>query len=106
VARQSGALTSGGDRRIFVVSISAIRGGTMAALKHMTNATKANIIALVNATILCLQTFGVPINNAQQAAIGGLVNAALVVWIGLTYKSSKMRADEPQAAAEPATDPA
>ena len=33
----------------------------MAALKHMTNATKANIIALVNALILCLQTFGRPL---------------------------------------------
>jgi len=75
----------------------------MAALKTMTNATKANIIALVNAIILCLQVFGVPINNAQQAAIGGLVNAALVVWIGLTYKASKMRADEPAPAATPAT---
>ena len=78
----------------------------MAALKHMTNATKANIIALVNALILCLQTFGVPINNAQQAAIGGLVNAALVTWIGLTYKSSKMRADEPAPAGEAAPGPA
>ena len=78
----------------------------MSALKHMTNATKANIIALVNAIILCLQTFGVPINNAQQAAIGGLVNAALVAWIGLTYRSSKMRAEEPVPAGEAATKPA
>ena len=74
----------------------------MAGLKTMTNATKANIIALVNAIILCLQTFGVPINNAQQAAIGGVVNAALVAWIGLTYKSSRMRADEPVAAGDAA----
>jgi hypothetical protein len=74
----------------------------VAALKTMTNATKANIIALVNAIILCLQVFGVPINNAQQAAIGAVINAALVVWIGLTYKSSKARAEEPAAAGEPA----
>jgi hypothetical protein len=65
----------------------------MDAIKHATNATKANIIALVNAIILCLQVFGVPINNAQQAAIGGVVNAALVAWIGLTYKDSKLRSD-------------
>jgi hypothetical protein len=78
----------------------------MAALKTITNATKANIIALVNAIILCLQAFGVPINNAQQAAIGAVVNAALVTWIGLTYKSSKMRAEEPAPAASPATGPA
>jgi hypothetical protein len=75
----------------------------MARLKTITNATKANIIALVNAIILCLQTFGVPINNAQQAAIGGVVNAALVAWIGLTYKASRMRAEEPVATGDAAT---
>jgi hypothetical protein len=63
----------------------------MQGLKQMTNATKANIIAIVNAIILCLQVFGVPINNAQQAAIGGLVNAVLIAWIGLTYKDSNKR---------------
>jgi hypothetical protein len=77
----------------------------MSGLKTMTNATKANLIALANAVILCLQVFGVPINNAQQAAIGGLINATCVVWISMTYKNSKMRAgDAPEAAA--ATRPA
>jgi hypothetical protein len=75
----------------------------MAALKTITNATKANIIALVNAIILCLQVFGVPITNAQQAAIGGVVNAALVAWIGLTYKSSKARIPDAAPAAQPVT---
>ena|GEM_PF-3622856 len=70
---------------------------------HMTNATKANIIAFANAVILCLQAFGVPINNAQQAAIGAVVNAGLVVWIGLTYQSSKLRVDTASAGTVPTT---
>jgi hypothetical protein len=66
----------------------------MEGIKHMTNATKANVIALVNAFLLCLQAFGVPLTNEQQAAIGALVNAALVTWIGVTYKDSKARVPE------------
>jgi len=74
-------------------------------LMHMSNATKANIIALANAVILCLQAFGLQINNAQQAAIGAVVNAALVTWIGLTYRSSSARAGDagPGATAAPTT---
>lgn len=76
----------------------------MQGMREMTNATKANVIALVNAAMLCLQAFGVPLTNEQQAAIGGLVNATLVAWIGMTYRASKHRApQEPAAEAAPVT---
>lgn len=78
----------------------------MEGIKHMTNATKANVIALVNAVILCLQTFDVPITNAQQAAIGGVVNAVLVAWIGMTYKDSHKRVKTTHARAGAAATPA
>jgi hypothetical protein len=68
--------------------------GDMEMLKHMTNATKAQLVAAVNAIVLCLQVFGVPINNAQQAAIGVAANAVFGVWIAMTYKNAEPRADD------------
>ncbi len=57
----------------------------------MTNATKANAIAAVNAALTLIVSFGVNVTDAQQAAITGAVNAALVLWISLTYRSSAKR---------------
>lgn len=57
----------------------------------MTNATKANVIALVNTALGTLVAFGVNLSNAQTAAITGFVNAALVLWVGLTFKTSAKR---------------
>jgi hypothetical protein len=68
--------------------------GDMEMLKHMTNATKAQLVAAVNAIVLCLQVFGVPINNAQQAAIGVAANAVFGVWIAMTSKNAETRADD------------
>ncbi|HEY3544349.1 MAG TPA: hypothetical protein VGK79_17565 [Gaiellaceae bacterium] len=66
----------------------------MQGLKHMTNATKAQLVAAVNAIVLCLQVFAVPINNSQQAAIGVAANAIFGVWIAMSAKESKRRADD------------
>lgn len=57
----------------------------------MTNATKGNIIALINAIIALVVSFGVNLTDVQQAALVGCVNTALVVWIGFTYKDSFKR---------------
>lgn len=57
----------------------------------MTNATKANLIAVVNAALVLIVSFGVNVTDGQQAAITGAVNAALVLWIGLTYTDSAKR---------------
>ena len=59
-----------------------------------TNATKANIIGLVNAAMFLVVAFGVSLTDAQQGAIGGFVNAALILWVGLTYKDSPKRVPE------------
>lgn len=57
----------------------------------MTNATKALIIAFVNAVLGMLTAFDVALTSGQQAAILGLVNTGLALWIGVTYKASPKR---------------
>lgn len=57
----------------------------------MTNATKASIIAAVNAALVLVTAFGLNLTDAQQAAIITAVNAGLVLWIGLTYTKSPKR---------------
>jgi hypothetical protein len=74
----------------------------MDGIKGMTNATKAHVVAVVNAFLLCLTAFGVPLTSEQQAAIGALVNAALVAWVGATYKNSKARIPDAAPAPVPA----
>lgn len=61
----------------------------------MTNASKAQLIALVNALLALVVSLGVQVTDAQQAAIVGAVNAALSLWVGLTYKRSVKRRPEP-----------
>ncbi len=57
----------------------------------MTNATKALIITLANSVLAVAVAFGVSITDAQTAAITGLLNAGLAVWVALTYQNSPKR---------------
>lgn len=63
----------------------------------MTNATKAALIGFVNAALGAVTSFGVALSDAQQVSVVGLVNAALVLWVALTYKNSPKRVAEPGA---------
>lgn len=60
----------------------------------MTNATKANVIALVNAIFGLLTAFDVAFTEAQKGAIIGVVNAVFVVFVGATYTQSRKRTPE------------
>ncbi|MCR4341588.1 MAG: hypothetical protein NUW01_17065 [Gemmatimonadaceae bacterium] len=57
----------------------------------MTNSTKAQVLALINALLLLAVAFDVALTQAQIGAIGVAVNAVLAVWVGLTYKDSAKR---------------
>jgi hypothetical protein len=63
----------------------------MNGLATMTNATKAQIIVVINALLALLQSFGVDLTDEQQGAILILINAGLGLWVGLTYKDSTKR---------------
>ncbi len=60
----------------------------------MTNATKANIIAALNALLGLLLAFGVPLSDIQTAAILVFANAAAGMFVGVTFKSSPKRVPE------------
>lgn len=66
----------------------------------LTNATKANIIAVVNAALSLALLFGLPLTEQQFGGIMVLVNAVGILVVGLTYKNSAKRVpeipDEPQ----------
>jgi hypothetical protein len=57
----------------------------------MTNATKALIIAVINAALGLVIAFGVSLSGTQQGAIVTAVNAALALIVALTYKASPKR---------------
>ena len=57
----------------------------------MTNATKAQVLAVVNAAIGVLLAFHVILTQPQLGAIDIAVNAVLSLWVGLTYTQSSMR---------------
>lgn len=63
----------------------------MQRIATMTNATKAQIIVVINALFAFLQAFGVDLTDEQQGAILVLINALLGLWVGLTYNSSHKR---------------
>jgi hypothetical protein len=63
-------------------------GGTL------TNATKANLIAVINAVLLCATLFGLELTDAQVAGIMGVANALGVLAVSLTYKDSPKRISE------------
>lgn len=60
----------------------------------ITNATKANLIAALNAGLLLAVTFGLSISEAQVAAIMVFANALGVLFVGVTYTWSKKRVSE------------
>lgn len=60
----------------------------------MTNATKALVIAVVNASLGAAAAFGVGFSETQNGAILALANSLLGLWVGLTYKSSPKRIPE------------
>lgn len=57
----------------------------------MTNAAKAQIIAVLNSGLSLLIAFGITLSDAQTAAVTGFANACLLLWVGLTYKDSPKR---------------
>lgn len=60
----------------------------------MTNATKALIIAVVNAGFGVVQAFDVPLTDKQIGALMVFANAALALVVALTYKQSPKRIPE------------
>lgn len=64
------------------------------SLIEMTNASKAQIIVVINAIFALLQAFGVDINDEKQGTILVLVNALFGLWIALTYSYSRKRKDK------------
>lgn len=57
----------------------------------MTNATKAGIMALINAVLGLAVAFNVVLTTGQQGAVITAANAVLSLWIVLTYKQSPKR---------------
>lgn len=57
----------------------------------MTNATKAAILAVVNAALGLAVVFGAPLTEVQVGAILAFANAAGGLLVGLTYKDSAKR---------------
>jgi hypothetical protein len=60
-------------------------------LPELTNATKAQIIVVINTIIALAASFGFDLSNEQMAAITTAANAVLGLWVGLTYKDSPKR---------------
>lgn len=61
----------------------------------MTNATKAQIIAAVNALLGLAVAFDVVLTQAQIGAVDVAVNAVLSLLVGLTFKQSPRRTPSP-----------
>lgn len=57
----------------------------------MTNATKANVIAVINTALGLAVLFGLPVSEAQLAGIVAFANAVGVLVVSLTYKDSPKR---------------
>lgn len=59
---------------------------------QLTNATKAAVVAAVNAALAVIESFNAyDLSDAQRGAVLGAVNAAFVLWIALTYRQSPKR---------------
>ncbi len=57
----------------------------------MTNATKANLIAVLNAALGAAVLFGLNLSADQIAGVLAFANALGVLVVGLTYKDSPKR---------------
>lgn len=53
-----------------------------------TNANKVQVLALLNAVIYLLSTFGISLADAQQGAVMLLLNAIFALFAGATASSS------------------
>lgn len=53
-----------------------------------TNANKVQVLALINAAIYLLSTFGISLAEEQQGALMLLINAAFALFAGATASSS------------------
>lgn len=60
----------------------------------MTNASKAGIIALINAGIQVADEFGLDLSESQTTALSVFVNAGLALWVLLTKQNSPKRIPE------------
>ncbi len=66
---------------------------------QLTNATKANVIAVLNAALGLVVAFGVHVTTNQLGAVSGVVNAVLVAWVAATYQQSPKRMPDPPSSA-------
>jgi hypothetical protein len=73
-----------------------VRRGTTATNRRnpLTNATKANLIAVLNAALIAATLFGLDLSDEQVLAVMGVANALGVLVVGLTYKDSPKRIPE------------
>jgi hypothetical protein len=73
-----------------------VRRGTTATNRRnpLTNATKANLIAVLNAVLIAATLFGLDLSDEQVLAVMGVANALGVLVVGLTYKDSPKRIPE------------
>lgn len=60
----------------------------------MTNATKANLIAALNAGLGLAIAFGVNLTDLQTAAVLVFANSVASVFVGVTFKNSPKRVPE------------
>lgn len=63
----------------------------MRRIVDMTNASKAQIIVVINAIFAFLESIGVHMSDTQQGAILVLINALLALWVAFTYNYSHKR---------------
>ena len=70
----------------------------IAKIAQITNATKAQIIAAVNAIFGLLIAFNVVLTQAQIGAVDTAINAVLGLFVLLTYTQSSMRLKHPRPA--------
>lgn len=57
----------------------------------ITNATKAQIIVVINAVLALLVAFNVALTQTQLSAISAGANAVLGLWVSLTFTQSSKR---------------
>jgi hypothetical protein len=60
----------------------------------VTNATKANLIAVLNSALLLAVLFGLELTDGQVAGIMAVANALGVLAVSMTYKGSPKRIPE------------
>lgn len=63
----------------------------MRRILDMTNASKAQIIVVINAIFAFLESLGVHMSDEQQGAILVLINSLLALWVAFTYNYSRKR---------------